>query len=306
MSKIEFNHTSLWYDEVIALNEVTFDFRPGITGLVGSNGAGKTSSIKLAAGLLKPTLGTITVDGESIWHNYEYYKRMGYSPEIDRQFSFMTGRQFLDWAGRFHSIPLRERKKRVGKILKEVGMTHAADRKIEGYSRGMRQRIKVAQSLINEPRVLLSDEPLSGTDPIGRNIMIDLFKTLALDEGVTIVVSSHVLHELERISDRVIVLESGKLVAEGKVSDVRVALSKIPQKLRISTNNAQELAKHIVQLVKGMDIVDDTELIVQVANRREFAEKLVDMVESTNIVINELAVLDEDLTSVFKLIKNSS
>ncbi|MHA2504344.1 MAG: ABC transporter ATP-binding protein, partial [Candidatus Kariarchaeaceae archaeon] len=200
MNTITFDKTSLWYDEVIALNEVSFSIRPGITGMVGSNGAGKTSSIKLAASLLRPTIGTVTVDGEDIWQNMSYLKRMGYSPEIDRQFGFMTGRKFLDLAGRLHSIPTRQRKKKIDDILEKVGMTHAADRRIDGYSRGMRQRIKVGQSLVHDPQILLADEPLSGTDPIGRNIMIRLFDELIKDEDSTIVVSSHVLHELERIS----------------------------------------------------------------------------------------------------------
>ena len=274
MNRIVFDKTSLWYGEVIALNEVSFQIGPGITGLVGSNGAGKTSCIKLAASLLKPTIGTVTIDGEDIWQNLNYMKKMGYSPEIDRQFGFMTGEKFLDFAGKLHNIPTRERKQKITKILEQVGMSHAAKRKISGYSRGMRQRIKVGQSLINDPQILLADEPLSGTDPIGRNIMIKIFQELVEDQDTTIIVSSHVLHELERISKRIIVLESGKLVAEGRVNDVRTALHNIPQQLKIVTNNAVQFGEAILHIVKGLEIIDDSTIIVEVDNRRLFAEQM--------------------------------
>lgn len=306
MTTIEFQNTSLWYGEVIALNEVSFKFTPGITGLVGSNGAGKTSSIKLAASLLKPTLGRVTVNGEPIWQNMEYLKRMGYAPEIDRQYSWLTGRQFLKWLGRIQGMSGKTLDDQIAVVLEHMGMTHAADRKIEGYSRGMRQRIKVGQALLNEkgtPEVLLVDEPMSGTDPIGRNILADLFKDLAQDEGVTIVVSSHVLHELERISDRVIVLESGKLVAEGTVPDVRKALSRIPQRIKITTNKPKILATKIADHVIGLKITSDG-CIAEVANRRDFTEYLVDLTSNSDIDIFEMKPLDEDLTSVFKLIKS--
>jgi len=302
---IEFKKTSLWYGEVIALNEVSFKISKGITGLVGTNGAGKTSSIRLAASLLRPTLGEVLVDGEDVWQNYPYLKNLGYSPEIDRQFSFMTGRQFLDTAGKFHQIPLQKRNKRVDEILKRVGMTHAADRKIEGYSRGMRQRIKIGQALVNEPHILLADEPLSGTDPIGRKIMIDLFKELSHDDGVTIIVSSHVLHELERVSDRVIVLDSGQLVAEGKVADVRHALTNIPQKLQVHTSDAVQLGSLIVDLISGIQVNNSENLTVEVDNRQKFAKQLFQKIEGTDIIIYEMSAVGEDLTSVFKMIKKA-
>lgn len=306
MNKIEFRNASLWYDEVIALNEVTFEFKSGITGLVGSNGAGKTSSIKLAASLLKPTLGEVLINGEDVWQNYEYMKNMGYSPELDRQFNWLTGRKFLSWNARMFGIPYEKAKQKVDEILKVVGMTHAADREIEGYSRGMRQRIKVGQALINDPEILLVDEPMSGTDPIGRNILAKVFNELAHEKEVTLVVSSHVLHELERISDRIIVLESGKLIAEGPVADVRSALSRVPHKVKITSNNSKELAQNIIEHVKGMKYLNNQEIVVEVSNRELFSKKLIDIADKHDIKIFEMTPQDENLMSVFKLLKHRS
>ena len=306
MGQIDFINASLWYGEVIALNEVSFKITPGITGLVGSNGAGKTSSIKLATSLLKPTLGEVNFNGDPVWQNYEYLRQLGYSPEIDRQFNFMTGRKFLEFAGKLHKLSNQDNQNSVNDILKIIGMRHAADRKISEYSRGMRQRIKIGQSLIHNPSIIFADEPLSGTDPIGRKLMIDLFHNLSKDDKMTIVVSSHVLHELERISEKIIFLDSGKLVAEGKVKDVRYALQNVPQKIKIISDNSKDVAKSITHLVKSIEIIDSQSLIVEVTNRSEFTAEFSSIISNNKLNIFEYEVLDEDLTSVFKLIKNKN
>ena len=187
-----------------------------------------------------------------------------------------------------------------------IASGHAADRKISEYSRGMRQRIKIGQSLIHNPSIIFADEPLSGTDPIGRKLMIDLFHNLSKDDKMTIVVSSHVLHELERISEKIIFLESGKLVAEGKVKDVRYALQNVPQKIKIISDNSKDVAKSITELVKSIEIIDPQSLVVEVTNRSEFTAEFSSIISNNKLNIFEYEVLDEDLTSVFKLIKNKN
>lgn len=301
---IEFHNASMWYGEVIALNEVSFKFTPGVTGLVGSNGAGKTTAIKLAASLLRPTLGHVTINNEDIWQNYEYLKTLGYSPEIDRQFDFLTGRKFLEWSSKLQGLGYGEMKKKVDEVLSRIGMTHAANRPINGYSRGMRQRVKVGQALLHEPQILLADEPLSGTDPIGRNLLVTLFQELAHDDNVTIIVSSHVLHELERVSDEIIVLNDGKLVAEGRIADVRMALSRIPQRIQIKSDDIIRLSKLIVDQVSGVTNIDAQTIEVNVKNRNEFAEILAQISKENNLDIYEMAAKDQDLTSLFKIIKS--
>ena len=300
---IKFDKVSKWFGEVIALNEVSFEVNSSITGLVGTNGAGKTTCIKLATSLIKPTLGRVTVDGEDIWHNQDYLKKMGFSPEADSLFGWMTGRQFLRWNCRFHGISPSASKKRVDEVLTIVGMNHAADRKIQGYSRGMRQRIKVGQALLNEPKVLFLDEPMAGTDPVGRGLIADVIKDLAKD-GTNVIVSSHVLHELERIIDQMVVLESGKLVAEGTIPGVRSALSRIPHQIRIRSDNSQKLGKAIMDHVKGVKLEDDYNLVAEIQNRMDFNEELIKLTTNSDIKIYEIYPLDEDLTTLYNLLKN--
>ncbi len=301
--KIKFDRVSKWFGEVIALNEVSFEFSNAITGLVGTNGAGKTTCIKLATSLIKPTLGRVTVDGDDIWNNQTYLKQMGFSPEADSLFTWMTGRQFMRWNCRFHAIPPSESKKRVEEVLSIVGMNHAADRKIQGYSRGMRQRIKVGQALLNQPKVLFLDEPMAGTDPVGRGLISDVIRDLAKD-GTNVIVSSHVLHELERIIDKIVVLESGKLVAEGTIPGVRSALSRIPHRIRIRSNNSKKLGKMITDHVKGVKFEDDTNLVAEIQDRMNFNEELIKLSKSADIEIYEIYPLDEDLTTLYNLLKN--
>ncbi len=301
--KIKFDKVSKWFGEVIALNEVSFEFSNAITGLVGTNGAGKTTCIKLATSLIKPTLGNVTVDGDDIWHNQEFLKQMGFSPEADSLFLWMTGRQFLRWNCRFHGISSSASKKRVDEVLSIVGMNHAADRKIQGYSRGMRQRIKVGQALLNEPKVLFLDEPMAGTDPVGRGLVSDVIRDLA-KEGTNVIVSSHVLHELERIVDKIVVLESGKLVAEGTIPGVRSALSRIPHRIRIRSNDSKKLGKMITDHVKGIQFEDDSNLVAEIKDRMNFNKELINLSKSTDIKIYEIYPLDEDLTTLYNLLKN--
>ncbi len=301
MVVIEYKKASRWFGEVIALNEVDFKINPGITGLVGSNGAGKTSTIKLGTSLIKPTLGRVTVDGEDIWQNLDYLKITGYSPEVDRLFYWLSGRKFLRWMSRFYSMPKKYAEKRVEEVLKLMGMTHAADRLISTYSRGMRQRIKVGQALLNEPSVLFLDEPMSGTDALGRIILADIIRDLG-KEGLTIVVSSHVLHELERIVDRIIVLEKGKLVAEGTIAGVRDALAQIPHSISINTNKPKELAKKIINMTEAIRFKNNL-IIAEIKDRNTFYKQLVDIQQKEDIIIKEIYPIDQDLTSLYNMLK---
>ena len=182
-------------------------------------------------------------------------------------------------------------------------MNHAADRKIQGYSRGMRQRIKVGQALLNEPKVLFLDEPMAGTDPVGRGLISDVIKDLAND-GTNVIVSSHVLHELERIVDQIVVLESGKLVAEGTIPGVRSALSRIPHRIRIRSNNSKKLGKLIMDHVKGVQFEDDNNLVAEIQNRMDFNDELINLTKTSDIKIYEIYPLDEDLTTLYNLLKN--
>ena len=220
MGQIDFINASLWYGEVIALNEVSFKITPGITGLVGSNGAGKTSSIKLATSLLKPTLGEVNFNGDPVWQNYEYLRQLGYSPEIDRQFNFMTGRKFLEFAGKLHKLSNQDNQNSVNDILKIIGMRHAADRKISEYSRGMRQRIILARAFALEPDLLIADEPTTALDVTIQAQVLEIIKNLREQYGMSLMLITHDLGVVAEITERVHVFYGGNVVESGLTKEV--------------------------------------------------------------------------------------
>src|SRR5262249_11699001 len=209
-----FEHVSKWYGPVIGVNQVTLELRPGITGLVGANGAGKTTLMRLAAGQLRPYLGQVRVCGVEAWHAAAR-RHVGYSPDVDSFYEEMSGRQFVETMARLCGYPRREARRRTAETLELVGMAGPhAERRVRGYSKGMRQRIKVAQALIHDPEVLLLDEPLSGIDPIGRQEFLSLFRQLAA-QGKCLLVSSHELEELEKLTDHVAVMAQGRIAVVG-------------------------------------------------------------------------------------------
>src|SRR5437868_7003516 len=208
-----FEHVSKWYGPVIGVNQVTLELRPGITGLVGSNGAGKSTLLRLAAGQLRPDLGTVTVCGHDAW-GAEARRHVGYCPDVETFYEEMSGRQFIEAMARLCGYPGIEARRRTEKVLEIVGMADRATRRLRGYSKGMRQRIKLAQALVHDPELLLLDEPLSGIDPIGRREFISMLLHLA-GQGKCLLVSSHELEELEKLTDRVAIVARGRIAAVG-------------------------------------------------------------------------------------------
>ncbi len=303
MTGISFDSVSKFYGEVVGLNDVTFSIPKGITGLVGSNGAGKTTTLKMCVALLKPDLGTVTVNDEPIWGNLGYLSRIGYATEKDKLYNWMTGEEFLDWNGKFYQMEPKELETRKMEILELMNLREAKDRRIAGYSRGMRQRIKIGQALLNNPDIIFVDEPMSGTDPLGRYTIAETFRRLQKEEGKSIILSSHVLHELERLSSWVLVLENGKLVAEGTIHGIRLALSDIPQHLVISSPNISQLVSFIVSEVDELKRVDENKIEVAVRKRRNFEKMLLDLQQEKSIEITEFYSVDGDLSSIYQLLK---
>src|SRR5688572_15678143 len=196
---IALERASRWYGQVIGLNDVTCSFGPGITALLGQNGAGKSTMLKLITGQLRPTTGDVHVYEQIPFSNPKVYERIGYCPETDSFYEDMTGRQFVTLMARMAGIESKNVDRIVGNTLERVGMADRCDKKIAGYSKGMRQRIKLAQALSHNPDILILDEPLNGLDPVGRRELQDMLKELA-DEGKIIVISSHILHEVEQMT----------------------------------------------------------------------------------------------------------
>jgi ABC-2 type transport system ATP-binding protein len=231
-----FERVSKWYGPVIGVNQVTLELRAGITGLVGANGAGKSTLMRLAAGQLRPHLGRVSVLGHDARSTHARLL-VGYCPEVDSFYEEMSGRQFVWTMARLCGFTRREARVRTEKVLLEVGMADRCERRLGGYSKGMRQRIKLAQALLHDPPLLLLDEPLSGIDPVGRQEMVALFLGLAR-QGKCLLISSHELDELEKLTDHVAIMARGRIAAVGTVSDIRERLEDQPLSIRIDVDDS--------------------------------------------------------------------
>src|SRR5262245_4365955 len=229
-----FEHVSKWYGPVLGVNQVTLELRSGITGLVGANGAGKSTLLRLATGQLRPDLGRVTVAGHDAW-DWQAKRHVGYCPDADAFYEEMSGQQFVETMARLCGYTRGEARDRTAAALQRVGMVGRSDRRLRGYSKGMRQRIKLAAALIHDPALLILDEPLSGIDPVGRREFLDLFAGLA-EQGKCLLVSSHELEELEKLTDHVAIMARGRLAAVGTLAQIRDLLDEHPAAVRIDVD----------------------------------------------------------------------
>lgn len=297
---IEFTRASRWYGSVIALNDVTATVGPGITGLLGPNGAGKSTFLKLAAGQLAPSQGEVKVLGTTAWRSPEIFHQVGLCPDIDAFWEHLTGAQFLTFLLRLCGFDEAECKERCNQALAAVDLEEARDRRIGGYSKGMRQRIKLAQALAHDPDVLLLDEPLTGMDPVNRRRAVDLVKGLAR-RGKTILVSSHVLHEVESMTRQVLLIFNGRILAEGDIREIRDLMDEHPHTVAVRARDPRTLARQIVESshVLSMSFGAEGEwLTVQTARPDELYGALQGAADSAGIA--EMYSPDEDLGSVFR------
>jgi ABC-2 type transport system ATP-binding protein len=294
-----FEQVSKWYGPVIGLNQVTLELRGGITGLVGSNGAGKSTLLRLATGQLKPSLGRVTVRGVDAWE-WRAKALVGYCPDNDAFYEDMGGRAFVLAMARLCGFDRTEARRRTEAVLDRVGMANRADRKLRGYSKGMRQRIKLAQALLNDPELLVLDEPLSGIDPLGRQEMLELFQGLAA-EGKCLLVSSHELEELEKLTDHVAILTRGRIAAVGTVTQIRDMLDDQPLSVRIDAADPRRLAALLVGRpdVVGLDVAAAADsLVVRARNPRRFFEDFGRLVVDEALDITRLEPLDDSAHAV--------
>jgi ABC-2 type transport system ATP-binding protein len=297
---MEFVRASRWYGPVIALNDVTTTVGPGVTGLLGPNGAGKSTFLKLAAGQLAPSQGEVRVLGKPAWGSPELFHRVGVCPEADAFWEGLTGLQFLMALLRLTGFDDGECRRRADHALEQVALTEARDRKIGGYSKGMRQRIKMAQSLAHDPQVLLLDEPLSGMDPVNRRRVVDLVKKLGR-EGRTVLVSSHILHEVEAMTRRVLLIHNGRILAEGDVREIRDLMDEHPHTVALRARDPRALARAVVSSPHVLSLTFGAEgewVTVQTARPDEFYTSVVDAAVEAGV--SEMYSPDENLESVFK------
>jgi len=297
---IEFAEVSKWYGPVIAVNDVTLQLASGITGLVGPNGAGKSTVIKLLTGQLKPSLGTVRVGGVSAW-SAAAKSRIGYCPEVDAFYEEMSGRRFVYTLARLHGFGRREAIDRTEEGLQQVGMADRADRSLAAYSKGMRQRIKLAQALVHDPDLLVLDEPLNGVDPVGRRELVRLFRRLG-DSGKAVLLSSHVLDEMDKLADRVLFIFRGRILASGSLNEIRNMLDDHPLQVRVAADNVRELASRLLKLpcVKGAELQDTNGLVLQIHRPNEFFPLFADVVVEGEFEVAGLQVTDASAEAVFE------
>lgn len=296
--RIEFHGVSKWYGQVAALMDVTFAVEREVVGLVGRNGAGKSTLMKLASGLLAPSQGRVVV-GDTDAARPSARERLGYCPDVDRLYERLSGRTFVTWMLRLHGVPAGAARARAGEVLAQLGLAAHMERPIREYSKGMRQRVRLAQALAHRPSVVLLDEPMTGLDPIARHELAGHITALAA-AGVGVLVSSHVLHELEAMTSRVVLLHQGRLLAEGRVADLRGQLHGQPHRLRLGSAQPRNLAAALVALpqVQGVEIqAQGVELLVSGAPGLYPA--LTELGAAPGGLLREIEPLDDSLASVF-------
>ncbi len=297
---IEANGLSKWFGEVVAVNNLDVSIEPGVTGLLGPNGAGKSTFIKLALGLYSPSRGTMSVFGEPPRNNLRVLRRIGYCPEFDRFPENTTGFEFVYWLNRFYGMTAAEATRRAEEACERVKMTERMDDLIETYSRGMRQRIKIAQALAPSPELLFLDEPMAGLDPEGREEMFALIRELG-EDGRAVIVSSHILYEVERVTSHVVLLHNGCILARGRVHEVRELIDEHPLAVTVECGSPRDLARYFAEDGATLSLeFEDGRVTVRTRDPNGFFEKLNRLVVDKAVDVTGFACADADLQSVFQ------
>jgi ABC-2 type transport system ATP-binding protein len=295
------DHLSKWYGQVIGLNDVSLGVPPGITGLLGPNGAGKSTFMKLITGQLKPSKGSLTVLGVPIWSNPALYFRIGFCPEQDAFYERMTGLEWLTALVRLNGVGEAAAAHMARRALDLVDLADAAGKKIGAYSKGMRQRVKLAQALAHDPELLILDEPLSGMDPLARRKTIRLIKDLAR-EGRSVIVSSHILHEIESMTSNILLINQGRILAEGNVHQIRDLIDDHPHTVYIKSERPRALAREFLAADDVLSLkFEDQAVVVQTARPDVFYARLTDLAASgAHGAIHEVTSPDDNLQAVFQ------
>jgi ABC-2 type transport system ATP-binding protein len=295
------DQVSKWYGQVIGLNDVTVSVPPGITGLLGPNGAGKSTFMKLVTGQLRPSQGTLKVLGEPMWDNPALYFRVGFCPEQDSFYERMTGRAWLVALLRLHGLGETDAEAMAARALADVDLVNAAEKKIGAYSKGMRQRVKLAQAIAHDPELLILDEPLSGMDPLARRKTIKLIREWGRS-GRSILVSSHVLHEIESMTSNILLISQGRILAEGDVHHIRDLIDEHPHTVSIKADHPRELARAFLQEEDVLSLRFEADRIVVQTGRPDiFYSRLTALAASGACgTIDEVTSPDDNLQAVFE------
>ncbi|GHB65550.1 ABC transporter ATP-binding protein [Streptomyces cirratus] len=297
MTIIDIDHTSRWFGNVVAVNDVTMRIGPGVTGLLGPNGAGKSTLINMMGGFLAPSTGSVTLDGTPIWRNEQVYKQVGVVPEREAMYDFLTGREFVVANAELHGLDDAAAQR----ALATVEMEYAQDRKISTYSKGMRQRVKMASALVHEPSVLLLDEPFNGMDPRQRMQLMELLRRMG-DEGRTVLFSSHILEEVEQLASHIEVVVAGRHAASGDFRKIRRLMTDRPHRYLIRSSDDRALAAALIAdpSTAGIEVdLKEGALRIQAVDFGRFTELLPRVARASGIRLLTVSPSDESLESVF-------
>ncbi len=294
---IELRNATRWYGNVVAVNDISMTLGPGGTGLLGPNGAGKSTLLHMMSGFLPPSRGTVTIGGVAPWRNADVFRTVGLVPERDSVYAFLTAREFVGASAKLHK--LKDPAAAAERALDMVELTEAADRPIDTYSKGMRQRAKVAAALVHDPQVLLLDEPFNGMDPRQRLHMMDLLRRLG-QSGRIILFSSHILEEVERLADTVQVVVAGRLAASGDYRSIRRLMTNRPHVFVVRTTDDRVLARALIAIpaVQGVALTPDG-VQVHASDHGSFTRQLAAVSRDAGVGLREVIPADESLESVF-------
>jgi ABC-2 type transport system ATP-binding protein len=303
---VAFQDVSKWYGNVIGVNKLTVQIGPGVTGLLGPNGAGKSTLLQLATGQLRPSQGEVQVLGQNVWNNASLNGSIGVCPEQDAFYEWMSGWEFVFTCARLSGLTRSEAETATKRTIESVGMQQYEGRTIGGYSKGMRQRIKLAQALVHDPQVLFLDEPLTGTDPMARRDIMSIILSLG-DQGKSVIVSSHVLHEVQALTPNFLLLNHGRLVAEGHVRQIRDLIDKYPHRIKLLCDEFRQLAMRVVAWddVEGVRILhDEGGILVETRSPDVFYSRLPALSLENGLLIKSVYSEDDNLEAVFKYLVN--
>ena len=292
-------NTSKWYDQVIGLNDVSLAIDGGVTGILGLNGAGKSTLFKLLMGRLRASQGSVRLFGMDPWKGTSPYRRIGYVSESERLYDWMTAQDFVSTLARLHGMTREEANERAEHVLRFVGLHDVRHKEIGKYSKGMRQRVKIAHALVHDPDLLILDEPLHGCDPIARTSIMNVIRELG-SQGKTVLVSSHILEEIERITEQIVILHNGRLLALGNLHAIRGLLDKHPHRIMLTTDEPRKLASAFIseKPIYGVRFPEDGKLEIQTNNLSEAHSVLPRVIVESKIAVTSIDNPDDNLESL--------
>ncbi len=304
---IAIREVSKWYGRVVGLVRATTEITPGITGLLGPNGAGKSTLMKLITGQLRPSLGSVHVFGKDVWKRPSARRQLGYAPEVDAFWEEMTPRAFVRRMARISGLSSRRARRDTEDALELTGLCEFATKPLRACSKGMRQRVKLAQALVHDPQVIVLDEPLGGIDPRGRRELLALFAALR-DRGKTLVISSHILHEIEAVTDRIVLVAKGRILASGTLAEIRRLMSEFPLRVRIVCDRGRQLGARLLEsgVVSGVREARqrtagglDHALVVELRDVERFFRELPSVLIDLDVDVRRVETLDDSAAAVF-------